>query len=351
MFESRNTKTNLSELGEFGLIERLTRDVKIQNDTTELGVGDDCAVINPDGKRVLITTDLLIEDVHFDLTYSPLKHLGYKAIAVNLSDIAAMMGLPQQVTVSVALSSRFTVEAIEEVYSGMKLCCRKYGVDLVGGDTTTSTTGLLISVTAVGLAGENCYIRRSTAQKGDLVCLTGNVGAAYMGLLLLQREKLAWKANPNLQPDLEGHDYILERFLKPEPRLDIVQLLQKNALQPTSMIDVSDGVASEILHICRSSAVGCALYEEKIPIDPATALMAGVFNINPVTAAMNGGEDYELLFTIPQDAYPVLAQLKQISIIGHITDKNSGVNLITHDNVSVPVEAQGWDALRKREQG
>ena len=266
MFEKRVTKTNLSELGEFGLIDHLTNDIKIVNESSEIAVGDDCAVINSKGRKVLVTTDLLIENVHFDLSYTPLKHLGYKAIAINLSDVASMMGKPEQVTISIAMSSKFTVEAIEEIYKGMKLCCNRYGVDIVGGDTTTSTSGLMISVTAMGYAENNDYVLRSGAGRGDLVCLTGNVGASYMGLLLLQREKEAWKANPNMQPDLEGNDYILERHLKPEPRLDIVALLKENGIKPTSMIDVSDGVASEILHIATSSGLGCALYEEKIPV-------------------------------------------------------------------------------------
>lgn len=349
MFEKRESKTNLSELGEFGLIDHLTKGITKVNDSTEVGIGDDCAVINTGGKKMLVTTDLLIENVHFDLSYTPLKHLGYKAVAVNLSDVAAMMGKPEQITVSIAVSSKFSVEAINEVYNGIKLCCKRYGVDLIGGDTTSSTSGLLISVTAMGFAKDDKYVLRSTAQRGDLVCLSGNVGASYMGLLLLQREKQAWKANPNMQPDLDGNDYILERHLKPEPRLDIVQLLEDNDIHPTSMIDVSDGVASEILHICNDSDKGCTLYEEKLHVDPATALMCETFGINPVTAAMNGGEDYELLFTIKQEDYPKIENLKQINVIGHITDKESGVNIVSHDNVSVPVTAQGWDHMKKEE--
>ncbi len=349
MFEKRVTKTNLSELGEFGLIDHLTNDIKIVNESSEIAVGDDCAVIDSKGRKVLVTTDLLIENVHFDLSYTPLKHLGYKAIAINLSDVASMMGKPEQVTISIAMSSKFTVEAIEEIYKGMKLCCNRYGVDIVGGDTTTSTSGLMISVTAMGYAENNDYVLRSGAGRGDLVCLTGNVGASYMGLLLLQREKEAWKANPNMQPDLEGNDYILERHLKPEPRLDIVALLKENGIKPTSMIDVSDGVASEILHIATRSGLGCALYEEKIPVDPATAIMCENFGMNPITAAMNGGEDYELLFTIKQEDYPKIEALKQVAVIGHMTEKEAGVNIISHDNISVPVEAQGWDHLKKKD--
>lgn len=349
MFEKRVTKTNLSELGEFGLIDHLTKDIKTVNVSSEVAVGDDCAVIDSKGRKVLVTTDLLIENVHFDLSYTPLKHLGYKAIAINLSDVASMMGKPEQVTVSIAMSSKFTVEAIEEIYKGMKLCCKRYGVDIVGGDTTTSTSGLMISVTAIGYVDNGDYVLRSGAGRGDLVCLTGNVGASYMGLLLLQREKEAWKANPNMQPDLEGNDYILERHLKPEPRLDIVELLKENGIKPTSMIDVSDGVASEILHIATSSELGCALYEEKIPVDPATAIMCENFDMNPITAAMNGGEDYELLFTIKQEDYPKIEALKQVAVIGHMTEKEAGVNIISHDNISVPVQAQGWDHLKNRD--
>jgi len=349
MFEKRVTKTNLSELGEFGLIDHLTKDIKTVNVSSEVAVGDDCAVIDSKGRKVLVTTDLLIENVHFDLSYTPLKHLGYKAIAINLSDVASMMGKPEQVTVSIAMSSKFTVEAIEEIYKGMKLCCKRYGVDIVGGDTTTSTSGLMISVTAIGYVDNGDYVLRSGAGRGDLVCLTGNVGASYMGLLLLQREKEAWKANPNMQPDLEGNDYILERHLKPEPRLDIVELLKENGIKPTSMIDVSDGVASEILHIATSSELGCALYEEKIPVDPATAIMCENFDLNPITAAMNGGEDYELLFTIKQEDYPKIEALKQVAVIGHMTEKEAGVNIISHDNISVPVQAQGWDHLKNRD--
>ncbi len=347
MFEKRVSKTDMSELGEFGLIDHLTKEIKLINDSTEIGVGDDCAVINSKGKKMLVTTDLFIEDIHFDLSYTPLKHLGYKAVSINLSDIASMMGTPEQITVSFALSSKYSIEAVEEIYAGINLCCKRYGVDLIGGDTSTSQSGLMISITAIGYAREDKYVLRSTAQRGDLVCLSGDVGASYMGLLLLQREKQTWKANPNMQPDLEGHDYILERHLKPEPRLDIVKILNDNDINPTSMIDVSDGVASEILHICTKSDKGCTLYEEKLPIDAATSLMAQEFNINPVTAAMNGGEDYELLFTISQNDFSKIEALKQITVIGHITDKEAGVNIVSHDNVSVPVQAQGWNHLKK----
>lgn len=347
MFENRNSKTHLSELGEFGLIDRLTKNIKLINDSSILGVGDDCAVIDAKDKQIIVTTDMLVEGIHFDISYTPLKHLGYKAVAVNLSDIAAMMGRPTQITVSMALSSKYTLEAIEEIYVGMRLCCKQYGVDLVGGDTTSNITGLVISITAIGLVEKDKFVKRSTANEGDLVCLSGNTGAAYMGLLLLQREKEAWKANPDLQPDLEGNDYVLERYLKPEPRLDIVQLLNEKGIHPTSMIDVSDGVASEIMHICTNSKVGCALYEEKLPIDPVTNINAELFSISAVTAALNGGEDYELLFTIKQADYPKIEPLKQISVIGHITDAGAGVNLITRDNASIPIQAQGWDAFKK----
>ncbi|PID94355.1 MAG: thiamine-phosphate kinase [Bacteroidetes bacterium] len=346
MFEKREDKTPLSALGEFGLIDHLTKGITRVNDTTEVGVGDDCAVLNPSGKKMLITTDLLLENVHFDLSYTPLKHLGYKAVAVNLSDIVAMMGKPEQVVVSIAVSSKFTVEAVDEIYKGINLCCKRYGVDLVGGDTTTSTSGLMISISAVGVARDDAYVLRSGAQQGDLVCLSGDVGASYMGLLLLQREKEVWKANPRMQPDLAGYDYILERHLKPEPRTDIVKLLQEHEVQPTSMIDVSDGVASEILHLCKQSKKGCTLYEEKLPIDPQTISLCESFKMNPVTAAMNGGEDYELLFTIAQKDYPKIEAMKEIAVIGHMTEEASGAILVSHDNVVVPIEAQGWNHLK-----
>lgn len=347
MFEDRTKKrTELGELGEFGLIDLLSKRFHIKNNSTIKAVGDDAAVMEYGNKQTLISTDLLVEGIHFDLSYCPLKHLGYKAAVVNFSDIAAMNGIPRQLLVGLAVSNRFSVEALEELYDGIKLACEKYNVDLVGGDTTSSTSGLFISMTITGDADKAETTYRNGAKEGDLLCVSGNLGAAYMGLLLLEREKQVYKSNPQMQPELDGYDYILQRQLKPEARVDVVKLLKENDIKPTSMIDISDGLASEILHICKQSETGCNLYEEKIPIDTETALLAEEFKIVPVVTALNGGEDYELLFTVPQSDYEKIKNLTDISVIGYITDKNSGVNLITPQGTAIPLKAQGWDALK-----
>jgi len=347
MLENAN-KTPLSEYGEFGLIELLTKNIKLKNQSTILGVGDDAAILNVQNRYQLVSKDLLMEGIHFDIRYYPLKHLGYKAIAVNLSDIAAMNAKPEQVLVGIAASSRYTVEAIEEIYAGMYLCCEHYGVDLVGGDTTSSVSGLCISVTVLGYAQPETIVRRSTAQTNDLVCVSGDLGGAYMGLMILEREKEVFLKDPKAQPDLDGFDYILQRQLKPEPRLDIVNKLKEKNILPTAMIDISDGLASEILHICKQSKKGCCLYEDKIPIDVQTYNTAMDFKLIPTTVALSGGEDYELLFTIKQADYDIIKDINGITIIGHITDANEGCMLITNDKKSIPIKAQGWDAYLKK---
>jgi thiamine-monophosphate kinase len=348
MFEDRSKKrTELGELGEFGLIDHLTREFKPKNTSTIKAVGDDAAVIDNSNTMTLVSTDLLVEGIHFDLSYTPLKHLGYKAAIVNFSDIAAMNGTPRQLVVGLAVSNRFSVEALAELYDGIKLACDKYHVDLVGGDTTSSTSGLFISMTVMGDAAKEEITYRNGAKEGDLLCVSGSLGAAYMGLLLLEREKEVYKANPQMQPELEGNDYVLQRQLKPEARVDIIKLLNENKIKPTSMIDISDGLASEILHICKQSETGCNLYEDKIPIDAETALLCEEFEIIPTVAALSGGEDYELLFTVVLNDYEKLKDLKEITVIGHITDKNSGANLITEQGTVIPLKAQGWDALKE----
>ena len=346
MLENKE-RTELKSLGEFGLIKHLTEHVEIYNASSLKGIGDDAAVIKYDGeKQTLVSTDMLVEGVHFDLTYVPLKHLGYKAITVNLSDIAAMNGIPKQVTVGIAASSRFSVEALEELYAGMLFACKKYNVDLIGGDTTSSTSGLIVSITAIGEADKDNIVYRNGAQEKDLLCVSGDLGGAYMGLQILEREKFVFKDNPNVQPDLEGNDYILERQLKPEARVDIIELLGKLNLKPTSMIDVSDGLASEIIHLCTQSEVGCELYEDKIPIDPQTFERAREFNLDPTVCALSGGEDYELLFTIPMADYDKIKGLPDFTVIGHITPKTSGVNLVAKAGTSHPITAQGWNAFK-----
>ncbi len=338
--------TEISTLGEFGLIDRLTKDVALKNPSTLKGVGDDCAVLEfQPGQEVLVTTDLLVEGVHFDLTYVPLKHLGYKAVVVNLSDIYAMGGTPRQITVSLAISRRFTVEHIEELYAGIRLACEVYGVDLVGGDTTSSRSGLLISVTAVGEAPKGGVIYRSGAKETDLICVSGDLGAAYMGLQLLEREKVASAGQRDFQPEFQGKEYLLERQLKPEARRDVVEALAKAGIKPTSMMDVSDGLSSELLHICKASNVGCRVYEDRIPIDYQTAVMAEELNMNLVTAAMNGGEDYELLFTIPLHAHEEIKKVPGVKVIGHITAPSLGCAMVTRDGGEIPIRAQGWNAL------
>jgi thiamine-monophosphate kinase len=345
--DERPMRTELSELGEFGLIDRLTERVKIFNKSTLKGVGDDAAVIEPaKGKVMLLSKDLLIEGIHFDMSYSPLKHLGYKSAVVNISDIAAMNGKATQLLVGISVSNRYSVEALDEFYAGIKLACEKYKVDLVGGDTTASPSGLFISITVVGEAEAGKVTYRNTAKENDLICVTGDLGGAYMGLLVLQREKEVFKANPNMQPDLEGNDYVLERQLKPEPRTDIVEKLKEAGIQPTSMIDISDGLASEILHIAKGSKLGCRIFEEKIPIDVVTADIAAEFKIDPTTAALNGGEDYELLFTIDLSEAEKVRAIKGVHIIGHMTAQNEGEYLISRGGSMYPITAQGFEHYR-----
>ncbi|HWY12937.1 MAG TPA: thiamine-phosphate kinase [Bacteroidia bacterium] len=349
MFDS-TTRTELSQLGEFGLIKHLTEHIEIKNPSTLKGVGDDAAVINytDGGKVTLVSTDMLIEGVHFDLTYVPLKHLGYKSVIVNLSDIYAMNGNPKQITVALAISNRFSLESVEELYAGMLMACNKYGVDLIGGDTTSSLSGLVISITVLGEAEKNKVVYRSGAKEKDLLCVSGDLGGAYMGLQVLERERAVFKENPKIQPDLEGKDYILERQLKPEARQDIIKLFAALNLQPTSMIDISDGLASEIMHLCDQSNVGCELYEEKIPMDPQMFDTAKEFGLDPTVCTLSGGEDYELLFTINQSDYEKVKNLPDFTIIGHMTKKESGTNLISRSGTSHPLKAQGWDALLKK---
>jgi thiamine-monophosphate kinase len=338
-------QTPLSALGEFGLINRLTENIQIRNTSTLTGVGDDAAVLSYPDKKIVVTTDLLTEGIHFNLMYVPLKHLGYKAVVVNLSDVYAMNATPRQITVSLAISSKFSLEAIEELYSGIHLACEKYGVDLIGGDTTSSLTGLTISITAIGEASEDKLVYRSGAKVGDLVCVSGDLGGAYMGLQLLERENEVFKLNPNQQPQFEGYDYILERQLKPEARSDFQELLKTLGIKPTSMIDISDGLSSEVLHLCKASKVGCNIYEDKIPLDRQTKDFAEELSINPLVAALNGGEDYELLFTVPITSYDLIKKEFDITVIGHITPESEGANLITTGDSVVPLQAQGWNPL------
>lgn len=348
MFEEKDSeRTSLSTLGEFGLIDHLTKDIKIVQSSTIKGVGDDAAVLDFKEKKVLVSTDLLIEGVHFDLSYVPLKHLGYKSIVVNLSDVCAMNAKPTQVTVSLAMSNRFPLEAIEELYSGMRLACEIYKVDLIGGDTTSSQKGLIISVTVIGEAALDQIVYRSGAKPQDLLVVTGDLGAAYMGLQILEREKEVFKVNPNNQPDLESYTYLIERQLKPEARTDIRELLEKLEVKPTAMIDVSDGLSSEILHICKASKVGCNLYENNLPLDPQLIQACEEFKLDSTTIAINGGEDYELLFTIPVEDYPKIKGNPNLTVIGHLTQPSEGIHLITRANEKIPLKARGWNALTK----
>lgn len=339
------TRTEISKLGEFGLIEHLTQNMPLKNAETLKGVGDDAAVLDYKDKQVLVTTDLLLEGVHFDLTYVPLKHLGYKSAVVNFSDIYAMNGQPKQITVSIGLSKRFSVEDMEELYSGIRLACDVYGVDLVGGDTSASLTGLAISITCIGEGEKGKVVYRSGAKETDLVCVSGDLGAAYMGLQLLEREKKVFNGEKDFTPDFSGKEYLLERQLKPEARKDIIAALREAGILPTAMMDVSDGLSSELLHISKESHVGCRIYEERIPIDSQTAVMAEQFNMNLVTAALNGGEDYELLFTVPLADYDKVSNLKGIKIIGHITKPELGNYLEGRDGGEVELKAQGWNSL------
>lgn len=347
--EKQPQMTPISSLGEFGLIKHLTENLSLKNDSSELGVGDDAAMIHPGGKHVLLSTDILAEGVHFNLGYVPLKHLGYKAIVVNLSDIAAMNARPTQVMVSLAVSNRFPVEALEELYSGMTLACEKYNVDLVGGDTTSSNSGLVISITAVGIEESSKVVKRSGAAVNDLLVVTGDLGGAYLGLQILEREHAVFLANPNMQPEMGGHEYILERQLKPEARTDIKKKLEELDVLPTSMIDVSDGLASEILHLSDQSKVGFRLYEEKIPLDEQTILTADEFNLNPTMTALSGGEDYELLFTIKPEDYDKIRNHPDFTVIGHVVEMNQGNYMILRgSNELSEITAQGWDAFLKK---
>ena len=342
------SRTEISTLGEFALIDKLTEGLTPENPSTALGVGDDCAVLHYPDKEVLVTTDLLLEGVHFDLTYVPLKHLGYKAVMVNLSDICAMNGTPRQITVSLGISARFSVEDIEELYSGIRLACQYAHVDIVGGDTTSSLTGLTISITAIGEADKEQVVRRSGARETDLICVTGDLGASYMGLQLLEREKAVLQGTTgDVQPDFAGREYILQRQLRPEARLDVVSALAQAGVRPTAMKDISDGLSSELIHICRQSRCGCRLYEERIPIDYQTAAMAEELNMNVITCALNGGEDYELLFTVPFADYERVQDIKDVHIVGHITKPELGRMLVTRDNVEMELQAQGFVAFRQ----
>lgn len=348
--------TDISTLGEFGLIDRMTEGLELRNASTLRGVGDDCAVLQyssevADPRRLLVTTDMLMEGIHFDLTYTPLKHLGYKAAMVNLSDVYAMNGTPRQLLVSIAVGRRFKVEHLDELYAGIRLACERHGVDIVGGDTTTSLTGLAISITCIGEAQAEEIVYRSGAKDTDLICVSGNLGAAYMGLQLMEREKRIFesqKSNPETaaQPDFSGREYLIERLLKPEARRDIIQRLHEAGIRPTSMMDISDGLSSEAMHICKQSHTGCRIYEERIPIDYQTAVTAEEFNMNVYTAALNGGEDYELLFTVPLTAHEKVEQLDDIKVIGHITRPELGAKLITRDGNEFDLKAQGWNPMQ-----
>lgn len=342
------SRTEISSLGEFGLIDHLTKNIEFNNASSILGVGDDGAVIDHFGKQTVITTDMLVEGVHFDLMYTPLKHLGYKSVIVNLSDVYAMNATPTQITVSIALSNRFSVEAIEEFYEGVYAACERYQVDLVGGDTTTSRSGFVISVTALGEVSPDLFAKRSGAQKGDLLCVSGDLGGAFLGLTLLERERQIYLENPKVQPDLENEQYIVGRLLKPEARKDIVDFLAENEIRPTAMMDISDGLSSEILHICKQSSLGCILYEEKIPIHEDARMAAFKFGLDPTACALSGGEDYELLFTISQSDYDKLVLNEQISVVGYMTEAEAGAYILTKGGNKFPITAQGWNAFKEK---
>jgi thiamine-monophosphate kinase len=345
--DSSLPRTGIEQLGEFGLIEFLTKNLVLKQASTKTGVGDDAAVLQiPSNKQCLLSTDMLVEGVHFDLTYMPLKHLGYKAVMVNLSDIAAMNGTPKQITVSIALSNRFSLEAVDQLYQGIYLACQKYDIDLVGGDTTSSVHGLIISITVVGEAEEEKITYRNGAKLNDLIVVSGDLGSAYLGLQLLEREKnVFFETGQKVQPDLQGYEYLLERQLKPEARIDVVELLAEAGIKPNAMIDISDGLSSELLHLCKQSGLGCTIYEEKIPIDPTAVGLAHEFTLDPTTCALNGGEDYELLFTIDLKDYEKIKNMPDLTVIGHITEKEAGCNLVTRGQTQHPLTAQGWNAL------
>lgn len=340
-------RTEVASLGEFGLIEHLTKNFEIQQASTVVSVGDDAAVIDHFGKQTVITTDLLIEGVHFDLMYTPLKHLGYKSVVVNLSDVYAMNATPTQITMSIGISNRFSVEALDEFYEGVYAACQKYGVDLIGGDTSASQKGFIISVTAIGEVAPNKFVKRSTANKDDLICVTGNVGGAFLGLTLLEREKRIYLENPKIQPDLENEDYIVGRLLKPEARKDIIEFFEQNDIIPTAMMDVSDGVSSEVLHLCRQSGLGCRLYEEKLPLSDQSRQAAFKFGLDPTVCALNGGEDYELIFTLKQEDYDKITLQEEIAVIGYMADLEEGTKLITKGGNTHNIIAQGWTAFQK----
>lgn len=350
MLEDKNQElTPISKLGEFGLIKHLTENFSLKNSSSEISIGDDAAVINPENKKVVVTTDVLAEGVHFNLGYVPLKHLGYKAVVVNLSDIAAMNATPSQILVSIAVSNRFPVEALDEIYAGIQLACEKYKVDLVGGDTTSSNAGIIITITAIGLENSDNLVKRSGAKPNDLLVVSGDLGAAYLGLQILEREHAVFLANPNMQPEMEGYDYILERQLKPEARTDVKKILEELDIKPTSMMDVSDGLASEILHLSDQSNVGFRLYEEKIPMDELTISASDELNLNPVMAALSGGEDYELLFTISPQDFDKIKNHPDFTIIGHTVEKDQGNYMVLRGSGELSeITAQGWDAFLKK---
>jgi thiamine-monophosphate kinase len=339
-------RTPVENLGEFGLIDFITKNFEIEQESTITGIGDDAAVLNHT-KSTVVTTDMLVEGVHFDLSYVPLKHLGYKAIMVNLSDVYAMNAKATQVTVSIAISNRFPVEAVDELYQGIHMACKTYGVDLIGGDTTASRSGLVISVTAIGEQDADKIVRRKGAAEGDLLVVSGDIGAAYMGLQILEREKAVFKANPQNQPDIEAYSYLLERQLKPEARKDICQLLEELEVHPTSMIDLSDGLSSEIIHLCKHSQVGMTLYEDKIPLDPTVITACEEFNLDSTTIALSGGEDYELLFTVKQEDFPKIKANPSLSVIGHVVDASYGINLVTRGGEQIPIKAMGWNSFQE----
>jgi thiamine-monophosphate kinase len=347
MLEDKNqNKTSIAELGEFGLIDHITKYFKVEQPSTIKGVGDDAAVLAASEQQTLVTTDLLVEGVHFDLSYMPLKHLGYKSVMVNLSDVYAMNGTAAQITVSIAVSNRFPLEAIEELYAGIQLACDTYKIDLVGGDTTSSTKGILISVTAIGKANKEDIVFRNTAKETDLIVVSGDLGAAYLGLQVLEREKQVFKVNPNSQPDLDNYTYLIERQLKPEARKDIAGLLKELEVQPTSMIDISDGLSSELFHLCTQSKVGCKIYEDKLPLDPQVISACEEFELDSTMVALSGGEDYELLFTVPIGDFDKIKGNPNFSIIGHITKENQGLQLITRANQEIELKAQGWNTMK-----
>ena len=341
-------RTEISTIGEFGLIKRLTEHIQLLNPESKYGVGDDAAVLEFGNQQTLVTTDLLMEGVHFDLVYTPLKHLGYKSAIVNFSDIYAMNGTPKQITVSMAVSKRFCIEDLEQFYEGLQLACQVHGVDIVGGDTTSSVTGLAISITCIGVADKNQVVYRNGAKETDLICVSGDLGAAYMGLQLLEREKAVFEGQTEINPDFTGKEYLLERQLKPEARKDIIEALAKEGIRPTAMMDISDGLSSELMHICTQSHAGCRVYEDRIPIDYQTAVMAEELNMNVTTGALNGGEDYELLFTVPLTEHEKVAAMKGVKVIGHITKPELGCGLVTRDGQEFELKAQGWNPLKEK---